>query len=220
MKSQEIHKNGILDLVQTQYAGIRYLPIIHSPLFRRVFNPLQGTICFLLLNRNSRSIRATTSSPLNGEGRKEKSEPQSKVSQPLVRETLGKPISRADRFPSSHVRVRLLSPLILFLPSSLPLPHLSSFSPFVLLLSQVFSFFTDKGSLVRDNKLRKQWWNERWRVEEADLAKVYYIHFTGKRPIYLIIRNLHNGQLACLVYTRSPRIYTRNGCYLRPHVWK
>ena len=110
MKSQEIHKNGILDLVQTQYAGTRYLPIIHSPLFRRVFNPLRGTICFLLLNRNSRSIRATTSSPLNGEGRKEKSEPQSKVSQPLVRETLGKPISRADRFPSSHVRVRLLPP--------------------------------------------------------------------------------------------------------------
>lgn len=44
---------------------------------------------------------------------------------------------------------------------------------------------------------------ERARVGEADLAKVYYIHFTGKRPIYLIIRNLHNGQLACPVYAHS-----------------
>lgn len=129
--------------------------------------------------------------------------------QPLVRESLGKPISRADRFPSSHVRVRLLSPLILFLSSPPPPPPRPSPSFFFLLsfcFTSLVFLSSGKGSLVQDNKLRKQWWNEGTEGKgEADLTKVYYIHFTGKRPIYLIIRNLHNGQLACLV----TRVYTR-----------
>lgn len=40
---------------------------------------------------------------------------------------------------------------------------------------------------------------ERTWAREANFTEVRHIHFTGKRPIYLIIRNLHNGQLACLV---------------------
>lgn len=46
VKSQQIHRNGILDLVQTQYAGTRYLPIIHSPLFCRVFNSTRNYLFF------------------------------------------------------------------------------------------------------------------------------------------------------------------------------
>lgn len=44
--------------------------------------------------------------------------------------------------------------------------------------------------------------------EGVDPAKAHYIHFTAKRPIYLIIRNLHNGQLACFV--RAERTYSWN----------